>query len=290
MNDQTGLPNEASPADGDRPSGKPKTNATWIRRILQEPLLHFLVLAVGLFAAYHLWSDSVASESPDSIVVTEQRINSLAQMFQRTWQRPPTPEELNGLIEDYVKEEVFYREALRMGLDRDDTIIRRRMRQKLEFLAEDFADASEPTEQDLQEFLDDHPDSFRIEDQFTFRQVFLSPERRGESLTADAEVLLQQLRNPDTEVEPSEHGDPTLLPDECDGLRESEVNSQFGSEFTEQLAALDEGQWSGPVKSAFGYHLVFVRERVPGRQAELADVRQHGAPGRTGRCAATGSA
>jgi hypothetical protein len=115
--------------------------------VLQEPLLHFLMLAAGLFVLFRIYSKTPAAEEPDTIVVSEPRIESLILGFHRTWQRPPTQQELEGLIQDHIKEEVFYREALAMGLDQDDTLIRRRLRQKLEFVTENMADAVEPTDQ-----------------------------------------------------------------------------------------------------------------------------------------------
>jgi hypothetical protein len=241
--------------------------------VLREPLFHFLILAAGVFAVNRLMSEPVANQSPDSIVVTQKRIDNLIQTFTRTWQRPPTPEELRGLVNDFVKEEVYYREALKMQLDRDDTLIRRRMRQKLEFLAEDFADATEPTDEELQQYLDAHPDSYRIDDRFTFRQVYLNPDRRGESLASDAKLLLEQLQDAGKDVDPSQVGDPTLLPFECVDLKEYQVSNQFGPSFAAQLAQLETGRWSGPVDSAYGQHLVRLLEVIPGGEPDLGDVR-----------------
>jgi hypothetical protein len=246
----------------------------WLVRVLQEPLLHFLVLAGGLFVLSRVFSEAPAAEEPGTIVVSDQRIRSLNLSFQRTWQRPPTPQELDGLIEDYVKEEVFYREALAMGLDRDDTLVRRRLRQKLEFLAEDIADAVEPTDQQLQQYLDDHPDAFRVERRATFSHVFLSRERRGESLSADASRLLDELRNNNGSVDPGELGDPSLLPRYHKNLRESEITNLYGGDFGAKLLAEDSGMWSGPIESAYGLHLVLLHEMSEGRVPELDEVRQ----------------
>ena len=116
-------------------------------------------------------------------------------IFQRTWQRPPTRQELDGIVKEYVKEEVLYREALAMGLDRDDTLVRRRLRQKLEFVAEDMADAVDPTDAELQQYLDEHPESFRVERRASFYQVYLSRDRRGDSLNADSMKMLAKLRS-----------------------------------------------------------------------------------------------
>ena len=239
----------------------------------KEPLLHFLILAAGLFAVQRYWSPQPTAERPDEIVVTQQRINSFALTFQRTWQRPPTQEELDGLIDDYIRDEVFYREALQMGLDRDDTLIRRRMRQKLEFLAEDFADAIQPTQQQLQEYLDGHPQAFRVQRLTSFRQVFLNPRQRGEELAGDADIMLQQLESESEQVIPEDLGDPILLPHDNINLRERQITDQYGQEFAAQLQTVEPGHWNGPIESAYGSHLVYVIEQSPERTPELDEVR-----------------
>ena len=256
------------------PSAAREPTASWAGRICKEPLLHFLLLASGLFAIDRWMSGPDAQRDPDVIVVTEARIDSMIQTFVRTWQRPPTAEEVRGLVDDFVKEEVFYREALKMGLDRDDTLIRRRMRQKLEFLAEDFADSTEPSEEQLQALLDANADAYRIDSQFSFRQVYLSPDRRGESIDEDAAELLAQLRAASTTVDVSELGDPTLLPFQCDSLNERQIRNQFGAAFASQLSRLELNRWSDPVDSVYGKHLVQVLEILPGSIPELEDVRR----------------
>ena len=163
-----------------------------MKSILREPLVHFLLLG-GLLFLFFEWRGSGGPTS-SRIVITPGLVEHLASGFARTWQRPPTDAELKGLIDDYVKEEIATREAVGMGLDRDDTIIRRRLRQKLEFLVEDAASSAPPTDAELQAWLDEHPQSFRAEPQLAFRQVYVSPERRGASAATDAEKLLARLR------------------------------------------------------------------------------------------------
>lgn len=246
----------------------------WIARLLREPLLHFLVLAAGLFMLSNYWGDTPKSGDKETIVVSEAKIRSLAHIWQKTWQRPPTHAELQGLIDDYVDEEVFYRQALAMGLDREDTIIRRRLRQKLEFVAEDLADAVEPTDEQLQQYLDNHPDAFRLEQRATFRQIYLSPQRRGDALAEDIRQLLVKLNGNDDSVDAAELGDPSLLPHFHENLRNSEIANLFGREFASGLFAVEDGRWVGPVESGYGVHLVLPQERVAGRLPELAEVRK----------------
>lgn len=246
---------------------------TWWVRVLQEPLLHFLLLGILLFAATYYWGDVNAIPEDSEIIVTEGKVRSLAHIFHRTWQRPPTQQELDGLIEDYINEEVFYREALAMGLDQDDTLIRRRLRQKLEFVAEDLADAVEPTDDELTQYLRGHPDQYRLEDRTTFTQIYFSPERRGVSLDEDVQEALVTLRSSDDAIDVTEFGDPTLLPIYHENLRESEIASLLGREFALGLREANTGVWAGPIESGYGLHVVLVHERTPGRVPNLDEVR-----------------
>ncbi len=157
-----------------------------------------------------------------------------------------------------------------MGLDRDDTIVRRRMRQKLEFVTEDAA-ALAPSDAELQAYLRQHPDAFRTEPRLSFRQVYLSPERRGDAAEADARTLLARLG--DAGAEASVKGDALMVPDALSDAPRGEVARLFGEDFATRLVEIEPGSWTGPVQSGYGWHLVFVRERTPGRIPELAEVR-----------------
>lgn len=260
------------PARKFTPSAREEAGVRWFVRALREPLLHFLVLATGLFALSNAMSRMPADQEPDTIVVSQERLKSLVLIFQRTWQRPPTQQELDGIVNEYVKEELLYREALAMGLDQDDTLVRRRLRQKLEFVAEDMADAAEPTDEELQRYLDKHPESFRVERRATFYQVYLSRERRGDSLEADSTALLAKLRS--GSVEAAEVGDPSLLSHFHESLTERGISSLFGSDFMAQLFATEPGQWTGPLESAYGAHLVLVDQKTDGRVPKLEEVRE----------------
>jgi hypothetical protein len=244
-----------------------------MRELLKEPLVHFLVLGVLFFAGYELMS---RREEPEAgrIVVTQGKIENLQASFSRVWQRQPTPSEMDGLIQDYIREEVLAREAMTLGLDRDDTVIRRRLRQKMEFIANDLAAPVEPTEAVLEEFLAKHPDLFRVEPRFSFRQVYLSAKQRGGWLQRDAAQLLAELNQPGATADFRTLGDATMLNPELADVPGSEVTRQFGEEFTRQLEELPTGRWHGPVISGYGVHLVFVEKQTPGRMPELADVRE----------------
>lgn len=238
---------------------------------LKEPLLHFLLLGALIFAVYDQWAGP--GRSPDEIFISRGQQENLLNTFGRTWQRPPTAEEFQGLLRDYVRQEIADREGRALGLDRDDIVIRRRLQQKLELLAEDTASLAPPSEQDLQDFLDAHPEGFMIEPRLTLRQVYFSRDRRGAGAEQDALDLLQRIPRDGPEAEFEQFGDPLPLPARMEDLRESEVARLFGSEFTDALQGLEPGHWAGPVESGFGLHLVFIEEREAGRAPELADVR-----------------
>jgi PPIC-type PPIASE domain len=243
-----------------------------MKKFLREPLFHFLLLGAALFGVW-LWRRDAAGSDAGRIVVTQARISQLATGFTRTWQRPPTQQELTGLVQDFVKEEVCVREATAMGLDRDDTIIRRRLRQKFEFLTEDALEAAPPTDADLTAYMKAHPDSFRAEPLVAFRQVMFDPARRGASLEADVRKALALLNAGGPGVNFAALGDSRLLPQAVELSPESDVARIFGKEFAARVVLLPAGSWTGPIESGFGLHLVQVTEHVEGHMPELADVR-----------------
>lgn len=244
-----------------------------MKQIVREPLVHFLLLGAGLFMAYSLVSKPDSSDGLGKIIVTQGQIEHLVDGFTKAWQRPPTAEELAGLVQDRVREEVYCREAMAMGLDKDDTVIRRRLRQKLEFISEDIATMAEPTDADLNAYFQGHLDKFRIPQRFTFSQVYLNPEKHGENLTRDTVHLLAQLNQAGSKADISVLGDAFLLERQFSAVPDIEVAKQFGEKFAAKLSRLAPGQWQGPVESGYGIHLVLVSERTEGRLPELAEVR-----------------
>jgi hypothetical protein len=243
-----------------------------MKKLLREPLVQFLAMGALLFV-YFEWRGGGSGPGSTRITITPGLVEHLASGFAKTWQRPPSDEELKGLIDEHVKEEIATREATAMGLDRDDTIVRRRLRQKLEFLVEDAVDQVPPADEELQQWLDRHPDVFRPEVKVAMRQVYLSPERRGGSADADAEQLLARLRRKGPGAKTDAVGDASMLPLELPLGPLSEVGRAFGREFAGQVEALAPGQWAGPLRSPYGLHLVLVTERVAAARPALADVR-----------------
>ena len=234
-------------------------------------MLHFLVLGAALFGLFSMVGKKDA-EAPTKVVVSASRVATLTDRFARTWRRPPTEQELQGLVEDYIRDEIFYREGRAAGLDRDDVVIRRRVRQKMEFLAEDMA-AAEPSDGQLAAYLASNPEQFRTEDRLTFRQVFLSATRRGSALDGDAREIAKTLAGTSAPVYPAAIGDPFLLGEEFREMSQGDVARMFGEGFAKQLSAVEPGHWQGPIPSCFGAHFVFVDERAKGSLPPLDTVR-----------------
>jgi len=235
-----------------------------IRAVLREPLLHFLLGGAGLFLLFNIVSDSETSRN-DEIIVTSGQIEHLVTLFAKTRQRAPSETELSGLVENFILEEVLYREALAIGLDRDDTIIRRRLRQKIEFLLDDFT-MVEPSDADLQLLLGNEPDRFRRDALISFNQISL-----GNKSLESANSTLASLQAGVSD--PSSLSESYLMPYRFDDASESTVSAQFGDAFTAALFELETPGWTGPIDSPFGLHLVRVARIVPRSVPALADIR-----------------
>jgi hypothetical protein len=236
-----------------------------IRRLLREPLVHFLLLGALLFAAYG-WLNQGGFGARDEILVSKQQVEGLVMQFERVWQRPPTADEKQALVDGWVRDEVFYREALAMGLEQDDPVVRRRMSQKVQFIVDSGTDAA-PTDAELQRWLDEHADQYRREPSYAMQQVYFDPARHGDGTANTLEAARSAL-----EAGENIAGDSTMLPAEIVGGA-SEVARSFGDEFERNLRQLPVGSWQGPVRSPFGLHLVRIRERDEGRPALLSEVR-----------------
>jgi len=251
-----------------------------MKKLSREPLLHFLLIGVALFVVYD-WvadderNDFASGETGQQIVVSAGRIEQLANVFAKTWQRPPNKDELQGLIDDFVLEEVYYRQAVAMGIDRDDTIIRRRLRQKMEFLTDDTAALIEPTEEALATYLAEHEDTFRESGTYTFQQVYFDPEKHGDDPENHVAEQLTKLRSEEARPESRqiEFGDVSLLPTAFQEASRRAVDGTFGSGFSQELDKLEIGPWLGPVPSGLGFHLIRIDSVTKGRLPELSEIR-----------------
>ena len=243
-------------------------------RLVQEPIVPFLIIGAGLFGLQGVL-DAKAPEGGREIFISNDQAEAMVQTFARTWQRPPSQQELEHLFDDHVRTEVFVREAMALGLDRNDAIVRRRLRQKMEFVSHGEQPLTIPSDQQLQAHLEANPERFSSETRFSFQQVFLDPTKRGEQLNRDAEAMLLQLNQADAVADPSALGDPLAMASaRWQGERRSELLAQFGSTFTDALQQQPQGRWVGPISSAYGLHLVRVSSITPAELPPLDQVRE----------------
>lgn len=231
---------------------KPETDSLF-KRVIKDPLFHFLILGGFLFLIAPYFGGSPAN-SKNEIVITLAGQQHLADLFELTWQRKPTPDELSNLIEEHIKEEVYYREALALGLDDNDTIVRRRLRQKLEFMQEDLSSLVTPTEVELKAFFNDRIDQYKTDSILSFTQTLVSTKR----LEADNENIGNVLGQLSSGIKASAISRSSLLPISMKLETEKAIANTFGNDFFAQVTELKTGEWSGPVYSGFGTHLVNV--------------------------------
>lgn len=237
-----------------------------VRKVLKSPLVHFFALGGMIFAAFAVINDHPAPQRPDTITLTPQDAARLAQQFTAAWNRAPTPDELDGLMRSWVLEEANVREALAIGLDRGDAVIRQRLNLKMEFLAESSAAALEADDQTLQAYLDANPGSFLRPARLAFDQVLLPAEDRSEKVAAIRAAL-------QAGADPLTMGGASLLPTSVPMTPVTVINGVFGTDFHVLLANLPLGSWQGLVRSAYGEHLVRVTARADTTLPPLSEIR-----------------
>ncbi len=243
-----------------------------IRRWLREPLLHFLVLGAALFVVYgHL--PASGAESPRQISLTVDDLRQLMVSFEAQWGRAPTQQEFSHLAEEKIQEEVLYREALALGLDKDDTIVKRRMAQKMQFLAEDVVTAHEPSIDELKTWYAQNSQKFELPSRIAFRHLYLSPDQRGQRAHDDAVKALAKLTGqPEDSKLASSLADPFMSQDYYRDRTSEEMAKEFGPQFALAIFKLKPGSWQGPIESGYGWHLVFVDGVIPGRIPAFEEV------------------
>ncbi len=238
-----------------------------MQRLLREPLFHFIAIGGLIFALYAAVDD--AREAPaDVIVIVPERIDQLATEFSAVWKRMPTDDELNFLIEEEIRAEVYYREALALGLDRNDAIVRRRMRQKMEFLLDTGAYLQEPAAGELEAYFAANEDFYRTGLRLALEQVYL-----GEAPVAEAISLSSGALRSDPPADPATVGERTLLPARLGLSPPTAVDGVFGKGFFDLAADLPPGEWAGPVVSAYGVHLVRILDTLPARTPPMEEIR-----------------
>ncbi len=233
--------------------------------LLREPLLHFLVIGAAVFALFAVLDDAPSDTNVDRIEIAASDRDRLIAQFEAVWRRKPTAVEREGLVQDLIREEVLVREALLLGLEDGDSVVRRRLRQKMEFLTAPTPEALEPDEEALLAHLRANEDRFLVPGTVSFSQVFLGEEMSD----ADRAVLQEELRKGS---DPQSLGRRSLLPFDMRSASKAAVDAVFGTGYFAALEDLSPGLWQGPVRSGFGDHLVRIETAHPARLPELSEV------------------
>lgn len=238
-------------------------------RWLREPLLHFALIGIALFAVYRWMNPGV--EAGTRIVVTQAVVDDLARQHQARWTRPATEQELANLVEAHVRDEILFREGVALGLDRDDPVIKRRVRQKLDLISEEQIAGAAPTDADLIAYMTQNPARFMRPATVSFEQILFDGAKPVAEVEREVAVATAALARG---VDPRRLGKPTLLPHRAQGVSIDLVARDFGTAFAEQLSTLPLGKWTGPVGSGLGAHLVRVTARTPAAVPPIDDARQ----------------
>jgi len=244
-----------------------------LKRWLREPLLHFLLIGFALFAVYaYMHRGRGGVESSRQIVLSLDELQQMDTYFVSQWHRQPTPAEFQAMVEDKVREEVLYREGLAMGLDKDDTIVKRRMAQKMQFLAEDVAAAHEPSTAELKAWFDKNSSKFALPSRYSFRHLYFSPDKRGQNAQNDAVKVLTKITGQPEDSKQAVFADPFMFQDYYGDRTPEALVKEFGPQFAVALEKVKPGSWQGPMESGYGWHLVFVDTVIPGRIPTLEEI------------------
>jgi hypothetical protein len=248
-----------------------------LQRWLREPLLHFLLIGLVIFVVYHaLHPSSGQGDRLSRIELTVDDLRQLELAWAAKWQRPPSPGELQNLLAAKVREEILYREGLALGLDKDDTIVKRRLAQKVEFLSEDVSTIRDPGVQELKAWFEQNAARFALPSRVTFRHLYFSFDRRGgQSRNAATRALAKLTAQPADSPVAVNLADPFLYQGYYADRTPEYVANVFGTKFAQALFQLKPAaSWQGPIESGFGWHLVWVDSLTSGRVPDFEEVEQ----------------
>ena len=227
-----------------------------MQKLLKEPLFHFLLIGAGLFCLYSFLNPSEEQLENNVIRIEESDVTRLIKAYQQNWNAPPDSATLKSLLKAEVKAEVFYREALRMQLDHNDEIIRRRLKQKYEFLVKDLADSQQPSEVALNDFYQENSDFYQEPTKLSFSQIYFSPDKRKTPLV-DAQTVLTQLNNSTAStIDIKKIGDNFHLQNYFAERDYNDVRQLFGQDFAKAIFDNSSTGWTAPIRSGYGIHLV----------------------------------
>lgn len=244
-----------------------------MEKLIREPLIHFLLIGALLFVAFDYINDEPEQGQLKIINVTRADIENIINNFHNTWQRPPSEQELTQLIEEKIRDDITYQEALSLGLQNEDLYIKRRLRMKLESLYIDLSAGKAPTQSELESYLKRHADDFVIDSQLAFSQIYFSPQHTQEELDTQIQSLKKQLNQHHSQANIEQLGDSTLLANHYPLMSIRTIHNQFGKVFADSIDTLEQGKWAGPIRSQYGYHLVKVEHRIPSYIPELREVK-----------------
>lgn len=246
--------------------------AEQLKNFIRQPLLHFLLIGGLLFVLYY--SINPDSTEKDTIIIDDEQVSRMVTVFQKEWNRSPTPDEMKGLLERYIQQEVYYRKALLMNLDHNDEIIRRRLDQKLRFITNDMATLKDPDEKELKDFYQHNKLKYELPKKYSFSHIYFNPDKRDNAIK-DAELILHELPLTDQQLnELISKGDEFSFAYHVDSLTENEIARQMGDDFATSLENLPLKKWAGPVSSGYGTHLIFINEIGQPAQPDLSIIRQ----------------
>jgi peptidyl-prolyl cis-trans isomerase C len=247
---------------------------TVLTRFFGDSLVQFLLIGLALFLGYSFLHRGQSEFAPShQIALTLDDLRAMDLSFQSQWQRQPTAQEFNGMVESKIQEEILYREGLKMGLDKDDTIVKRRMAQKMQFLAEDVAASHEPSAQELKGWFAKNAEQFALPSRVTFRHLFFGFDKRGQHAQQDAAAALMKLAGePQNLPRAAASADAFMFEDYYADRTAEQLASEFGPTFALGMFSLKPGAWRGPVESGYGWHLVFIDSIIPGRIPQFEEV------------------
>jgi len=246
------------------------------KNVIGQPIAQFLLIG-AIFYGLYSWIGSPGATGPEKVIrVTAAEVSRLDAAWRARWNRPPTKEELAGLVRDYIREEALYRHAVAMGLDKNDVVVRRMLGQKLQTLTQNLVELSlSPTDQELETYFTANIERYRPPALITFTQLFFDPDRRGDETLEDAEGVLTRLRAlPDPTEGIDGFGDSFMLQRYYPSKTELDVSKQFGQGFARSVFELSPDEWHGPVLSGYGVHLVFVHHLEQISMPEFTAVRE----------------
>ena len=241
-----------------------------MKKFFKEPFFHFIIIGITLFFLYGLVNKD--TDTKNKIILTDFDLENIISSFEMQWKRVPTEQELENIIIQNIKQEIFYQEALNMNLDHNDEIIKRRLSQKMQFLSNDIAALTEPTDAVLKTYYKENADKYLTPSTFSLYQITFSPDHRRDNYK-DATETLNQFPNASFE-EMKQWGDKLPFSYYYENVSGNELGLLLGSKFSEAIENQESNKWIGPIPSGFGHHLVFITNKVEPQQPKYEIVKE----------------